>query len=322
MSKRGRQECLPSCAESLGTIETAPQLLERILKERRRKWEEDQLAAYEKADKKPPANWKERYKEPAYMTPDLPALPEGWCWAKSFNCSAPCELVLQSVGAEAGYTDPADKCGSPRMSFLEVGFLDTIDGNVDDYFIHDGDLLFTRSTAESNCGSSCHVSGEVPGACFIQYAGSIFRPRSVFMHDFALNVGLSRKNGWKIATITVNIAHLGPAVPEMPIRFRRWRSRRDHRRSGRIFSHRRRNGHQHRPFAFLSPSPKHPQAGLRGQARPPRPKRRTGERAAGTPRREADLSTKQAKTGKMVRRIPGCPAENGYNWARNGGPNQ
>ncbi len=78
----GRQECLPSCAESWGAIETGPQLLERILKERRRKWEEDQLAAYAKADKKPPANWKGKYKEPA--APDetnLPALPEGWCWA-------------------------------------------------------------------------------------------------------------------------------------------------------------------------------------------------------------------------------------------------
>jgi type I restriction enzyme, S subunit len=62
--------------------ETASQLLERILKERRRKWEEDQLTAYAKAGKKPPANWKEKYKEPA--GPDestLPALPEGWSWA-------------------------------------------------------------------------------------------------------------------------------------------------------------------------------------------------------------------------------------------------
>jgi type I restriction enzyme S subunit len=62
--------------------ETASQLLARILKERRRKWEETQLAAYAKADKKPPANWKAKYKEPA--APDktnLPALPEGWCWA-------------------------------------------------------------------------------------------------------------------------------------------------------------------------------------------------------------------------------------------------
>ena len=62
--------------------ETASQLLERILKERRRKWEEDQLAAYAKAGKKPPANWKDKYKEPAGPDEtDLPALPEGWCWA-------------------------------------------------------------------------------------------------------------------------------------------------------------------------------------------------------------------------------------------------
>ena len=62
--------------------ETASQLLERILKKRRRKWEEDQLAAYAKAGKKPPANWKEKYKEPAAPDEnDLPELPKGWCWA-------------------------------------------------------------------------------------------------------------------------------------------------------------------------------------------------------------------------------------------------
>jgi len=62
--------------------ETASQLLDRILKERRRKWEEDQLAAYAKVGKKPPANWRGKYKEPAGPDEgDLPALPERWCWA-------------------------------------------------------------------------------------------------------------------------------------------------------------------------------------------------------------------------------------------------
>jgi type I restriction enzyme S subunit len=62
--------------------ETASQLLERILKERRRKWEGDQLAAYAKAGKKPPANWKDKYKEPqSPNATDLPELPDGWCWA-------------------------------------------------------------------------------------------------------------------------------------------------------------------------------------------------------------------------------------------------
>ena len=58
--------------------ETASQLLERILKERRRKWEEDQLAAYAKAGKKPPANWKDKYKEPAAPDDDQPPGVAGW----------------------------------------------------------------------------------------------------------------------------------------------------------------------------------------------------------------------------------------------------
>ena len=65
--------------------ETGQQLLDRILVERRRNWEEEQLAGFEKAGKKPAASWKDKYKEPT--GPDkstLPELPEGWCWAR-FN---------------------------------------------------------------------------------------------------------------------------------------------------------------------------------------------------------------------------------------------
>ncbi len=62
--------------------EPASVLLERILKERRRRWEEAELAAL-KAKGKEPKNdkWKAKYKEPAAPdTSELPDLPEGWCW--------------------------------------------------------------------------------------------------------------------------------------------------------------------------------------------------------------------------------------------------
>ena len=75
--------------------ETASQLLERILKERRSKWEQEQLAAYAKAGKKPPANWKDKYKEPA--TPDetnLPPLPDGWRWASVAQCASYEEFAI------------------------------------------------------------------------------------------------------------------------------------------------------------------------------------------------------------------------------------
>jgi type I restriction enzyme S subunit len=63
--------------------EPASVLLARILKERRRRWEEAELARMQKAGKTPKDDaWKKKYAEPE--TPDtskLPSLPEGWCWA-------------------------------------------------------------------------------------------------------------------------------------------------------------------------------------------------------------------------------------------------
>jgi type I restriction enzyme S subunit len=62
--------------------EPATKLLERILADRHKKWEEDQLAKFAAADKTPRKGWREKYVEPADPdTSGLPELPEGWCWA-------------------------------------------------------------------------------------------------------------------------------------------------------------------------------------------------------------------------------------------------
>lgn len=62
--------------------ETGEQLLERILKERRERWEQEKLKEFEEKGKNPPKNWQEKYPEP--VQPDienLPQLPKGWVWA-------------------------------------------------------------------------------------------------------------------------------------------------------------------------------------------------------------------------------------------------
>jgi len=58
-------------------------LLERILAERRRRWEESELARMKAAGKPPKDDrWKSKYKEPvAPATSTLPQLPAGWCCA-------------------------------------------------------------------------------------------------------------------------------------------------------------------------------------------------------------------------------------------------
>ena len=62
--------------------ETGAQLLERILKERRARWQEKQLAKFNEQGKSPPKDWQKKYPEPVQPdTTDLPELPEGWAWA-------------------------------------------------------------------------------------------------------------------------------------------------------------------------------------------------------------------------------------------------
>lgn len=64
------------------TYEPASALLKRILIERRKRWEEAELAKFKQAGKSPKDDqWKAKYKEPAVPdTTGLPELSKGWCW--------------------------------------------------------------------------------------------------------------------------------------------------------------------------------------------------------------------------------------------------
>ena len=63
-------------------LETGAQLLQRLLQERRARWEARQLAKFAEQGKTPPKDWQKKYPEP--VQPDasgLPQLPQGWVWA-------------------------------------------------------------------------------------------------------------------------------------------------------------------------------------------------------------------------------------------------
>jgi type I restriction enzyme S subunit len=71
------------------TYEPADQLLARILKERRPRWEADQLAKMQAKGKTPKDDgWKAKYGEPpAPDSGQLPVLPGGWTWASLLQLS-------------------------------------------------------------------------------------------------------------------------------------------------------------------------------------------------------------------------------------------
>ena len=66
-----------------GKLEPASQLLERILKERRQKWEEQQLEQFKTKGKMPKDDkWKERYTEPVHDVDKFFEEPDGWAWTE------------------------------------------------------------------------------------------------------------------------------------------------------------------------------------------------------------------------------------------------
>ncbi len=89
--QRYRQSLLKAAVEGALTAEwrqknppteTGAELLQRILRKRRARWEEQQLAKFAAQGKAPPKGWKDNFIEPDVpATASLPTLPVGWAWA-------------------------------------------------------------------------------------------------------------------------------------------------------------------------------------------------------------------------------------------------
>lgn len=80
--------------------EAGAELLQRILSERRARWEQKQLVKFAEQGKRPPKDWQAKYSEPvAPDLTDLPLLPEGWVWARVEQLA---ELVSGHTPKDAG----------------------------------------------------------------------------------------------------------------------------------------------------------------------------------------------------------------------------
>jgi restriction endonuclease S subunit len=196
--------------------ESASKLLARILAERRQRWEADQLAKFAAAEKEPPKNWRDKYVEPIPpVTTGLPKLPDGWCWSS-----------VQQVGSvQLGRQRSPQNHNGPHMRpYLRVAnvFEDRIDlsdvmemnftpQEFENFRLSYGDILLNEGQSMELVGRPAIYRDEMPGVCFTNSLVR-FRVYDGVETDYALKVFLAYlKNGrfQKIATITVNIAHLG-----------------------------------------------------------------------------------------------------------------
>lgn len=141
-------------------FEPASVLLERILAERRRRWEEAELAKMEAKGRAPKNDkWKAKYKEPvAPDTSDLPELPEGWCWSTVDQLS--CEVKYgSSAKCSAELVDgvPVLRMGNiidGRLDYENLKFLPTEHDEFPDLLLQEGDLVFNRTNSAELVGKS------------------------------------------------------------------------------------------------------------------------------------------------------------------------
>lgn len=172
--KRYRQSVLKAAVEGKltkdwreahqGELEPASVLLERILKERREKWEAEQLAQMKAKGKTPKDDsWKLKYKEP--VTPDtfdLPELPEGWEWISL-------DYVLSKIEAGKSFkceerTPTVEEVGVVKVSAVTWGEFNEFESKTcldldrinPQLFVKEGDFLFSRANTI-----------ELVGACVI-----------------------------------------------------------------------------------------------------------------------------------------------------------
>ena len=127
--------------------EPASVLLQRILVERRRRWEEGKLAKMKAAGKTPKNDdWKAKYREPAEPdTTELPSLPVGWCWATIDQLSRLVRNGYSRRPTAAGDV-PILRISAVRPMVIDLSDCRWLSGKAEDYasdLAEPGDLLFT-----------------------------------------------------------------------------------------------------------------------------------------------------------------------------------
>lgn len=215
--------------------ETGAQLLERILNERRARWEAKQLAKFKEQGKTPPKDWQQKYIEP--VQPDigkLPKLPQEWTWASVDQLT-----IEQKYGSSSKAND--DSTGVPvlRMGNILDGNLDFsnlkyLPFNHDEFpnlYLQDGDLLFNRTNSPELVGKTAVYRSQITPSSFASYLISVrffndYTPElaSAFINSafgkrwiksvVTQQVGQANVNGSKLSALTLPVP---PAIEQQAI---------------------------------------------------------------------------------------------------------
>ncbi|MGZ6056743.1 MAG: restriction endonuclease subunit S [Isosphaeraceae bacterium] len=207
--------------------EPASVLLERILTERRRQWEKDQLAKFAQAGKQPPKGWENKYQEPPFPEPQGEAeLPTGWCFASVSQVSHYAKYGSSAKTSGATNGVPVLRMGNiqdGRLDLSDLKYLPEDHDEFPDLLLRKGDLLFNRTNSAELVGKSAVYEGDPSPCSFASYLISVRAvkgsdPRSLCFYLNSVygkgwiasvvsqQVGQANVNGTKLQALTFPLA--------------------------------------------------------------------------------------------------------------------
>ena len=154
--------------------ESASVLLDRILKERREKWETEQLEQMMTKGKMPKDDkWKNKYKEP--QPPDtskLPELPEGWVWVTIEQLSYKVQYGSSSKCTANENGIPVFRMGNildGKLIVSDFKYLPQDHNEFPNLLLEIGDILFNRTNSAELVGKTAVYKGLPTPCSFASY---------------------------------------------------------------------------------------------------------------------------------------------------------
>jgi type I restriction enzyme, S subunit len=148
-------------------VEPADQLLERILVERRKKWEEAELAKMEAKGKTPKDDkWKKKYKEPiASEAYGLSMIPNSWVWT---NIGHITETMKNGIyKPRDAYNENGVAClrmyniDDGKIVWKNIKRMKLSDAEIEEYKLLPGDLLVNRVNSRELVGKAAPITDDL-----------------------------------------------------------------------------------------------------------------------------------------------------------------
>ena len=178
--------------------ETGAELLQRILKERRARWEQKQLAKFAEQSKAPPKDWQTKYTEPvAPDLTDLPKLPNGWAWA-SLGQLTEIQGGIQKQPSRAPVASPhpflrVANVGRGQLKLDEIHEIELFEGELERLALQKGDILVVEGNGSlTEIGRCALWDGSIENAV---HQNHLIRARPVLARGEFIEVWLNSMRG-------------------------------------------------------------------------------------------------------------------------------